>query len=244
MVTLKLGRGRYEQGNERPVNVRRFGIWVKRCLITGGVVWAATFAAVFFVALPSASTGTPAPADAIVCLGAGMSRSLGWQEPDNASRRRAMTCARLYQAGAAPVIVFTGYGHEESSVAAAMARVATEAGVPEQAVLLEKEARSTIQNASYALAMLPSDVSRVIVVSDAFHLSRSRLIFHFLSDVEVEMFPADPDLGPVAGRFDRSELRWIAREATAIWSNVARGAAYGLGGLAGIDSHTRIEWFN
>lgn len=226
------------------MNIRRFGVWLKRCLIAGGVVWAATFGVVFFLALPTTPTGTPSHADAIICLGAGMSRNLGWQEPDHASRRRAMTCASLYQAGVAPIIVFTGYGHELSSVAAAMARVATEAGVPEQAISLEEEARSTIQNAVYAMAMLPDNVARVIVVSDAFHLPRSRMIFRILSDVDTEMVPADPSLGPSAGRGDRSELRWIAREATAIWSNVVRGTAYGLGGWAGVDSDTRIGWFN
>lgn len=233
------------------MDVRTLGRWVKGCLIGAVFVWAATLAGLVAFAGPQtwapgarAAQDLPARADAIVCLGAGMSRSLGWQEPDNASRRRALTCAALFQAGVAPLIVFTGYGHEISSVAAAMGRVAAQAGVPAQAIVLEEAAQSTIQNAVYATALLPDDVARLVVVTDPVHVPRSRVIFRRVTPAEIHMVAADTRLAPPVDRGDRSELRWFAREATAIWSNLARATAYRLGGWAGIDAATRVGWFN
>ncbi len=223
---------------------RRLGIWLKRIVVGGAVVWTATFLAVFvYSAWPTTQPTSIAPADAIICLGAGMSPTEGWMVPDAATRRRAATCAQLYLQDAAPTIIFTGYGQHVSSAAAAMARVAAEYGVPPQAMVLEEDARSTIQNAAFSLPLLPPDASRVIVVTDRFHLPRAGLIFRALTDLELEMVPADTRLdGSHAS--GRSMLRWIAREAVAIWSNLARGAIYLVAGFAGVDTDTRIGWFN
>jgi hypothetical protein len=96
----------------------------------------------------------PAPADAILCLGAGMAeRHLPL--PDDVTRGRALTCAALHAAGVAPVVVFTGAGNDTLSAAEAMAAVAAEAGMPPQAMIVEPRAHSTIQNAAFGLALLP-----------------------------------------------------------------------------------------
>ncbi len=226
------------------MGVRRLGRWIRRCLVAAGMIWAMTFVAVliFATGYPSPQA-TPRPADAIVCLGAGMSRTQGWLAPDSASYRRAATCARLQASGVAPVIIFTGAGHEISSAAAAMARVASAQGVPDSAIVLEEEANSTIQNAAFSVPRLPDGAARIIVVSDRFHLPRSVTIFRMLTGLQVEPFPADPFIdGPDPG--GRTKLRWITREASAIWLNVARGATYVVAGWLGVDAQTRIGWFN
>jgi uncharacterized SAM-binding protein YcdF (DUF218 family) len=224
------------------VTVRTFGKWVGRGLLAAGLVWTATFVALL-VYTGTASPTDPEPTDAIVCLGAGMSRTAGLQSPDQASLRRAVTCARLYADGIAPTIIFTGYGHEVSSAAAAMGRIASEMGVPDSAIVLEEEARSTIQNAAFSLPLLPDGTERILVVSDLFHLPRSGVIFRSLTHLQVSTYPADTGIdGSHLG--GRTTLRWTAREALAIWSNLARGAAYLVSGWAGVDADTRIGWFN
>lgn len=224
---------------------RRLGRWLGRCLIAGAAVWALTFAAlVAYVAYPVVPPAPPERGDAIICLGAGMSRTRGWEVADSASIRRAMTCAMLYAEGVAPIVLFTGYGHEVGSAASAMARVAMDLGVPAEAIVLEEQARSTLQNAAFSAALLPEGTRRVIVVTDRFHLPRSAVIYRSLLDMDVVMVATDPRSMAAVGRDGRSTLGWMLRETLAIWSNLARGGAYLLGGIAGIDPDTRIAWFN
>ena len=212
-------------------------------LLLGIVTWGAGLVAILAVQVfwPE-NAPPPAPAEAIICLGASMSYQ-GWTLPDAASTRRARTCAQLYAEGVAPVVIFTGYGHSVSSVGHAMAEVARNAGVPRRAILVEPLARSTIQNAVFALDMLETPPRRIVVVSDAFHLPRSWAIFRIFGGVpEVALYAAADT--ETRGRGERRMLDWIARESLAVWSNLGRLAAYGAGGLAGIDRDTRIGWFN
>lgn len=202
------------------------------------LLWAATFAAVvLWQLLWPREASTPRPAQAIFCLGAGMSEA----DPARAgpaSARRARTCAALHAAGAAPVVIFTGAGNDMRSAAEAMADVARQAGLPPEATLVETEARSTIQNADFGLALLPEAPGRVILVSDAFHLPRAWVIFRLMGVEEagLQATPGDGDWQELLG--------WSLREAAAIWFNLGRLAAYGAGGVIGIDHETRIGWFD
>lgn len=211
-------------------------------MILGAIlVWAGTLAVVLFVqwAWPR-EADLPAAADAIVCLGAANAGD-GSPEPGDAARRRAETCVDLHLAGVAPVILFTGAGNEAASNADAMASVARARGVSPEAILVEPEARSTIQNAAFGLRLLPDGASRLVLVTDAFHLPRSWVIFRFLHGSDIALYAADR----VGGQAEtRSLLRWSLRESVAIWYNVARLAVYAAAGVAGVDHETRIGWFN
>lgn len=184
----------------------------------------------------------PAPADAIICLGGGMSYN-GWAHPGPASARRARTCAELVQAGVAPVSVFTGTGNAVLSAGEAMANLARDAGLPDEAILVERRARSTLQNAVLSYDMLPDDIRRVVIVSDPFHLPRSWVIFSLLGEADVDVYAArmaySYDDGPQA----RSYLQWTLRESIAVWANVGRIGVHLAGGLLGIDAQTRASWF-
>lgn len=226
------------------MGIKRFGRLVGRLIVAAIGLWSLTFVAVLAVAYPRTQPPLPERADAIVCLGAGMSETRGWHVPDSASLRRADTCVDLYEAGVAPVIVFTGYGHEISSAAAAMGSVATARDVPQDAILLEERARSTIQNAAFSLPLVGEEATHIVVVSDAFHLPRARGIFDLLSDAAISTYPVDARLHPQPDAGERSTLMFSIREATAIWVNLARAAAYWGAGLLGIPEDTRIAWFN
>ena len=189
------------------------------------------------------SPALPASADAILCLGGGMSYQ-GWQEAGPASTRRALSCAELYRAGVAPLVLFTGYGHQQDSAAAAMARLAQEVGVPAGAILLEEDARSTLQNAVYGLALLPAGTERVVIVTDGFHIPRSWVIFHSLGAPEAQFYPARTIYTRPDGLETLSRGEWILRESVVVWVNVGRLAVYGATGLLGIPVDTRADWFN
>ena len=205
------------------------GLW------TIGVV-AAAISHLALMSVPhTESVNPPHPADAIICLGAGMASDTS-PEAGRYSRRRAETCAALYQAGWAPRIIFTGYGHEFGSAAQGMADIAVAAGVPASAVIVEPEALSTIQNAAYSLPHLAPDAERIILVSDGFHLPRAWVIFRALGAPEIDLRATDLPFGQA--------LRWIGREGVAIWFNLWRAGLYLGGGVLGIDPDTRIGWFN
>ena len=226
------------------MGIRRFGRALGRLIALAAVVWAVTFAALAVtVALWPDEQALPAPADAIICLGAGMSKTAGWDQPDAASARRARTCAALHAGGVAPVVVFTGYGHEIQSAAGAMYETAVAAGLPPEAGRVEPHALSTIQNAEFSLALVPQ-ARRVVIVSDAFHLPRSWLIFRAFGVEEVAAYATGAGFGGASpDPTERSMVRWILREASAIWFNALRAGLYLAGGLAGIDHDTRIGWF-
>ena len=226
-------------GAGRPGGVRRIGRGLGRLLGIGAAIWAVTLILVALVSIFWPRDGAlPAPADAIVCLGAGMSEKLGWDVPDAASRGRALTCARLQQAGVAPVVIFTGHGNEVTSAAAAMAAVAIEAGLPPGAAIIEQDARSTIQNAAFSRPLLPPDTARVVLVSDAFHLPRASVIFRAFGIDDLAPYATDTAARPATG----TAARWVLRESLAIWFNLGRLALYRLAGVVGIDTETRIGW--
>jgi len=98
----------------------------------------------------------PRSADAIVGLG-------------SYDLRVAERCAELYQAGFAPVIVFTGSagnwtsGLYSSSEAAAFRDQVFESGVPEAAIMLEEKATNIGENLRFSKALLPAARTVILV---------------------------------------------------------------------------------
>lgn len=68
--------------------------------------------------------------------------------------------------------------HVEAEV---MAGLALDLGVPESALVLERDSRSTFENAALSRPLVVG--SRVVIVSDGWHLRRARR--HFLAHFEV-----------------------------------------------------------
>jgi uncharacterized SAM-binding protein YcdF (DUF218 family) len=214
---------------------------LRQLLAAGLSVYLATLLAGLLLQLvvTSGARGMPGPADAIVCLGAGLAGPVS-ALPDPSSRGRALTCARLHEAGAAPIVVFTGAGNPVVSAAEAMAATARDAGVPEDAIRVDADAQSTLQNAAFAQALLPMDARHLIVVSDAFHLPRAWVIFRVLGTPQVDLHATERDLRAPLG----TRIQWNLREAVVVWVNVGRLAAYGVAGALGVDRDTRLGWFN
>lgn len=114
--------------------------------------------------------------DAIVVLGGGVD-SDGNLKPG--SLARTTEAVREYERGVAPRLIFTG-GLDYSSFdeAVVMARAAQAQGVPQSAIVLERKAASTIENACFTTRILRQHGwgSAEIVTSPS-HLPRAGIIF-------------------------------------------------------------------
>ena len=102
--------------------------------------------------------------------------------------------ARLFRAGKAPLVVATGGGDPEAGVrpeAEDIADLLVEWGVPREAIRLDREARSTRENATgvrEALGDRPS--RRVLLVTSALHMARAAGCFRTAG---FEVLPAPTD---------------------------------------------------
>ena len=100
--------------------------------------------------------------------------------PSRALARRTAAATQLWRRGLAPQIIFTGglgdHPPTEAAVAAAHAR---SLGVPAEAIVEEDRSTSTEENARFAAQV--TGARRVIVVTDSYHVFRSRRVFarHF-----------------------------------------------------------------
>lgn len=178
------------------------GLWlVTVCALTG------------FVALWPAIEPAPEPADVIVVLGGGGAKRDGTLARSSAVR--VDRAVQLWRAGLAPRLHFTGDGGSVP-VAEAMARRARRLGVPPEAITTETRARSTLQNALFSRPQLVGAAS-ILLVTESYHLPRAWASFRLSGYSEVQ-----PVHAPPGDWSARAKARALAREALAIWFNLAR----------------------
>lgn len=142
------------------------------------------------------TTNLPA-ADAIVVLG-GATRGISPPRvmPDlNEHGDRVLYAAQLYKEGKAPKIVLSGgrikWFGKEISEAEDMAKILKLAGVPAEAILQEGNSLNTHENALFTKPILEeNDISKVLLVTSAFHMPRSLKIF---ARQGIEATPAPTD---------------------------------------------------
>lgn len=121
---------------------------------------------------PLLTTDGVRTADAIVVPGAGV---VGACAPNLNGVRRVLLATRLWQSGRAPLVVFAGgSGPPGCPVAGAMARLATEAGLPPSRIRVETSSRSTHENAAFTAPLLRGwGARRLLVVTDRLHVRRA-----------------------------------------------------------------------
>lgn len=101
--------------------------------------------------------------------------------PSDALKSRTALGVSLWQQGVAPTLIFTGgVGTYPPAEATAAANYAASLGVPRAAMRTEDTSTSTEENAANAAALAPG-VSRVVVVTDSYHVFRAERVFgrHF-----------------------------------------------------------------
>lgn len=109
-----------------------------------------------------------AHSDAIVAISGGDTNS------------RADEAIRLYQAGYAPILIFSGAALDQSSPsnARAMERLAIGQGVPASHILLDEASQNTLQNASAVATLLRNhQFKSIILVTSPYHQRRADLTF-------------------------------------------------------------------
>jgi uncharacterized SAM-binding protein YcdF (DUF218 family) len=123
------------------------------------------------------------PFDAIAVLGAALNPD---GSPTPALIRRVEHGVARFGQGCAPRILFVGgYGpptrpRPPRTEARVMAELARSRGVPADAVVLEEVSTRTLENAACTAQMMRrAGWSRVLVVTDAFHLPRALLCFRW-----------------------------------------------------------------
>ncbi len=155
-------------------------------------------------------------AEAIVVLGGSIQPQLPprpWVEVKEEGDR-VLHGARLYLAGQAPLLVFSGgrvtWGQGKMrSEAEDMAELAAALGVPASAMLIEPDSLNTFENAANTKALLADrGVERILLVTSAMHMPRALAIFKkqgfaatpAATDFHVVNDPLDPAVTTWQGR--------------------------------------------
>ncbi len=93
-----------------------------------------------------------------------------------ALKRRARHGARLWREGKVATLIASGGPHgAPCSEASAIARICQEGGVAAKCVTEEENARNTLENIRFSMALLPRGTP-AILITDRFHAPRARLI--------------------------------------------------------------------
>jgi uncharacterized SAM-binding protein YcdF (DUF218 family)/lysophospholipase L1-like esterase len=135
---------------------------------------------------------TSGAADVIVVPGAGLSAAC---TPNLNSVRRTLLAARLYKAGRAPFLLFSGgrprAGDLACRVGRVMANLAIEVGVPADAVRVEDESRTTHMNAEFSAPILRQmGARRILIVTDRLHMVRAAAAYaHYGFAIERASIP-------------------------------------------------------
>jgi uncharacterized SAM-binding protein YcdF (DUF218 family) len=193
---------------EKPRGKRRWLRWSIGVVAIGlFLIPFLVFAAVF----RQARVNEARPAGAIVVLGAAQFNGI----PSQVFRARLDTAFDLYQQGLAPTIVVTGgrilgdqYTEAETGKIYLVDR-----GVPADAILMENVSHNTAASFEGVRRLLqPRGVESLLLVSDGFHLYRSKML---AQDAGFEALGYAAEDSPIR-HGSGTELRYMVRETLAV----------------------------
>ena len=107
-------------------------------------------------------------ADAIVAVSGGQTTT------------RTLGAIKLYDEGYAPLIIFSGAAQDPNSVsnAAAMRKIALNAGVPASAILVEEDSADTYENAQNSARIInDNSIKSILLVTSPYHQRRASIEF-------------------------------------------------------------------
>ena len=164
------------------------------------------------------ASGSP---ETVVVLG---TQVLPGGRPSSTLQARALHAARLYAGGEVALLIPTGsVGKHPPSEAEVAARILREAGVPDEVVLIEEEARSTRESARLVAAMAEErGIRGVVLVTDPLHCVRAIEAFR----TEGLKTRASPVYSSPMWRSTRMRRGQFLREVGALlWYRMRRGSA-------------------
>ena len=188
--------------------VRRWvGAAVVLALLAPPLLGASLVGAIYW----QARTDETRPVDAIVVLGTSQ-----WNgRPAPVLRARLDRALEVWADGVSPLIVVTGGKQpgDQFTEAEASRDYLVERGIPERAILLEGEGRDSWQSMRGVAAILDGrGVSRVLLVSDGFHLLRLELMAERLG---LDAYSTAADGSPIR-LGGPGEFGYVVREAAGI----------------------------
>jgi uncharacterized SAM-binding protein YcdF (DUF218 family) len=143
---------------------------------------------------PESSALARSPDNLIVVLASGRVRNTVEGElphPDEPGWNRTLAGIRLWQRIGGTLLLNGGPSAGGSyAVADRMAELARAAGVPEEAIIVERRARTTYENLRYTKEHMRNGRSRVWLVTSAIHMPRAMLSAR-LNELEVSPYPCD-----------------------------------------------------
>jgi uncharacterized SAM-binding protein YcdF (DUF218 family) len=152
------------------------------------------------------------PADAIIVLGSAV-----WpnEEPSPSLAARTGKAIELYEERyASHLILSGGLGRFPPEEAEVMRRLAAEAGVPAEALVLDREAHSTWESLRNAEEIMKEKGWKTaIIVSDPFHLERSLLVAR---DIGMTAY-GSPALDSPTYTIPARRAYYTSREVVAVW---------------------------
>jgi len=170
---------------------------------------------------PVLEDDAPGSPETVVVLG---TQVLPGGRPSRTLRARALYAARLYAGGEVALVIPTGsIGKHPPSEAEIAARILREAGVPDEVVLIEEEARSTRESARLVAAMAEErGIRGVVLVTDPLHCVRAIEAFR----TEGLKTRASPVYSSPMWRSTRMRREQFLREIGALlWYRLRRGSA-------------------
>ncbi|MFL5758478.1 MAG: YdcF family protein [Thermomicrobiales bacterium] len=147
------------------------------------------------------------PVDAIIVLGAAQYNG----RPSPILKARLDEALAAYNEGVAPIIVVTGGRQtgDQFTEASASRNYLVDHGVPRDNILLENDAHNSWESMQGAAALLKSrDLSRVLLVSDGFHLFRLKLM---AKDLDLKAYGRPATKSPIKQN-SGSEFSYVLRE--------------------------------
>ncbi|MGF1446432.1 MAG: YdcF family protein [Pikeienuella sp.] len=180
-----------------------------------------------------------APADAAIVLGAGVS---GDGQLAYNSRRRVAAAVALLEAGRVQNVIFSGglgFYHPATPAASLMRDYAAELGADRRKLIIEPRSVSTFENLRYSFEIAEArGFDRLVIVSDAYHLTRAGWISAFYGRPDMPISAArgfEHEWWPYRGvTYTREALSW--------WLNWVKFAGWEGLGLMGMSETRRADY--
>jgi uncharacterized SAM-binding protein YcdF (DUF218 family) len=187
--------------------VRRWLITLVLTVVVGACLLGGSLVVAIYMAARSNQTR---PVDAIVVMGAAQFNG----RPSAVLKARLDTTFEVWEDGIAPLIIVTGgkMPGDQFTESEASRDYLVALGVPERSILLENEGR-TSQTSLQGVASIARDrnLRSVLIVSDGFHLFRSKLI---ADRNGLDAYGVPVDKSPISP-WSTTEFEYIVRESAA-----------------------------
>lgn len=204
--------------------------WLGKCLAValeavGLIVLVWSSLVLFYVATDNV-TDYAVPSDVIIVLGCpSYERNVLSTTFSACVQARARHAARLYHRGLAAHIIPTGgFTGPPPSEAGAMAQVLMSDGVPPEAITLEEQARSTVQNIQFSRGIMQQNGWKTaILVTEPHHIKRAAVIARD-GGLDITISPVTDSLGWNTPNARRQNLLGDARNLMIYqWGRLRRG---------------------